>query len=267
MDNIKKIAAGIALTVIGVPTLVFSGTFASELAGGKTPSEAIYSIAEEVGYLFGRVSELEADQAKFASTTAEAQREIARQVESLKTQNEELKANTDSYKTQTESLKKENENIKAGIQEAYDYTDSVNESLSEVIEKNILPTEVRRLELKSTQYTRFGNKIHFIIQVHNSGNKEVAISKIDFSISGIDMKNIGRVDVGGETKFDGEINTLFYSIPVKILVSEDKSRGIDILVALVGLDPGDVEKEAAKVVISLDRIYSDGEVSIQFPIK
>lgn len=68
------------MVLLGVPSVAFGGSFASSLIQGKTPAEAAEVIAEQVGVLFGRVQELETEQAKSAED-----------IELLKEENEQLR--------------------------------------------------------------------------------------------------------------------------------------------------------------------------------
>lgn len=83
--NITKIASYVAIAIVGVPTVAFGGTFATSLVGGKTPSEAVTAVADQLGMLTGRVDQLES-----------AQESTQTEIDSLKQENADLKAKQDT---------------------------------------------------------------------------------------------------------------------------------------------------------------------------
>ena len=83
--NIATKALGIVLGgLVAIPTIALGSSFTVSLIQGKTPSEAVQVIAEQLDALTGRVDTLEAQQAQ---TQAE--------VDALKSQNTDLKAQVD----------------------------------------------------------------------------------------------------------------------------------------------------------------------------
>jgi chromosome segregation ATPase len=85
----KKYLALVAIVLIGVPFVSFGSSFTYSLIQGKTPSEALNIIADQIDYLTGRVDELE-----------NQQQSQENEIESLKEENailqEKIENNTQS---------------------------------------------------------------------------------------------------------------------------------------------------------------------------
>lgn len=77
----KKLAVLAVVVLLGVPSVSMAGSFVVSLTEGKTPAEAVQVIAEQLDALFGRVQELETEQAKSAED-----------IETLQEENERLKS-------------------------------------------------------------------------------------------------------------------------------------------------------------------------------
>ncbi len=91
----------IALVVIlGLPAVALGSSFTASLIQGKTPSEAVQILAEQIDSILGRVENLETQQAQTNEDVTEAQLEIER----LRLENENLKLQNENTKTQTSDL-------------------------------------------------------------------------------------------------------------------------------------------------------------------
>jgi len=62
MKKIKTIFIGVLIGIVAFPTITLGGTFVSFLIQGKTPSEAIQILGEQVDALIGRVEKVETKQ-------------------------------------------------------------------------------------------------------------------------------------------------------------------------------------------------------------
>jgi chromosome segregation ATPase len=80
--------------ILGLPTIALGGSFVSSLIQGKTPSEAVSIIAEQIDSLFGRVSNLETEQ------TA-----VNLEIERLKLENENLRLKADTALSETAGVR------------------------------------------------------------------------------------------------------------------------------------------------------------------
>lgn len=89
-----KIIGIILGIVLGTPIVTLGSSFTISLIQGKTPSEAVGILGEQIDVLFGRVSTLETDQ---ANTNLE--------IEKLKLENENLRLKTEQVSTQTEQIR------------------------------------------------------------------------------------------------------------------------------------------------------------------
>ena len=58
----KKIIIGLAIALIGVPTVAMAGSVTVSLIQGKTPAEAVLILAEQLDVLMGRVDQIEGTQ-------------------------------------------------------------------------------------------------------------------------------------------------------------------------------------------------------------
>lgn len=85
-----KILAIVLGVVIGLPVVALGGSFTTSLIQGKTPSEAIQILGEQIDLTLGRVENLESQQVQTSENVNVAQLEIER----LKLENENLKLKT-----------------------------------------------------------------------------------------------------------------------------------------------------------------------------
>lgn len=85
MNIYTKIAAFAVIAAAGVPTIAFGSSFTVSLIQGKTPTEAVQVIAEQIDTLTGRVATLEDKQAQ---TDAE--------LDALRAENANLRVKADS---------------------------------------------------------------------------------------------------------------------------------------------------------------------------
>lgn len=86
----KKIAIAVLAILVGVPTVSMAGSLTTSLIQGKTPSEAVSILAEQIDTLTGRVASLE-----------DKQMEVELEIEKLKLENENLRLKTDEVLTGT----------------------------------------------------------------------------------------------------------------------------------------------------------------------
>lgn len=86
----KKIAIAALAILVGVPTVSMAGSLTTSLIKGKTPSEAVSILAEQIDTLTGRVASLE-----------DKQTEVELEIEKLKLENENLRLKADEALTGT----------------------------------------------------------------------------------------------------------------------------------------------------------------------
>jgi hypothetical protein len=60
--NVKSLLIGILIGVVAIPTISLSGSFVISLIQGKTPTEAVQILAEQIDSLIGRIEIIEMKQ-------------------------------------------------------------------------------------------------------------------------------------------------------------------------------------------------------------
>jgi len=139
-----KLAIGALVVLLGVPSVALGGSFASSLIQGKTPAEAVEVIAEQVDVLFGRVQELETEQAKSAED-----------IELLKEENERLrgaidgKADVEIDRTKTPEC--------LALQAKINAAESLNETALEVLYKEMQELRKQLAEVKRGEFSASAN--------------------------------------------------------------------------------------------------------------
>ena len=270
-----KVAIGVIASLVAIPSFAVGASLMSSLIIGKTPEEAVSILALRLDSLMGRLDDVEFSQAQNEAETAEVvveQSKIKDQVSLLEQENSLLENKNSLLEQRSAALETENIQIKTGLQEAYGYVGAVDDEVEVLREQNaqleskVNPPSTRIVSLFSSEHRRYSNKIELVIQVQNSGNTDTRISRIDFSISGVKLENVGKIDVGGNTRFSGNIESLSNSVSDDIIVPAGKARGITILVALVGLESSKVEEMVSNTSIRIDNLVFEGESLIQFPI-
>lgn len=91
--------------IVGLPVVALGSSFTVSLIQGKTPTEAVQILAEQIDSLLGRVENLETQQAQTSEDVTTAQLEIERlrlENENLKLQNEDIKAQTSDLASKQE---------------------------------------------------------------------------------------------------------------------------------------------------------------------
>lgn len=92
----------IALTaIVGIPPVALGSSFTVSLIQGKTPSEAVQILAEQIDSILGRVENLETQQAQTNENVTATQLEIER----LQLENENLRLKTDAVFSETEDMR------------------------------------------------------------------------------------------------------------------------------------------------------------------
>lgn len=92
----KKIIILALILSFGIPTITMGSSLAVSLIQGKTPSEAVQILAEQIDSLFGRVDDLENQQVQSNED-----------IERLKAENEELRLQVDTVLSETEDIRTE----------------------------------------------------------------------------------------------------------------------------------------------------------------
>ncbi len=92
------------IVIVGVPTIALGSSLTVSLIQGKTPSEAVQVLTQQIDSLFGRIDNLETKQAETDKDITAAQLEI----EYLKLENENLKLKTDTVLSDTEDIRVKN---------------------------------------------------------------------------------------------------------------------------------------------------------------
>ena len=72
----KRILIGLLVLVIGVPSVSLAGSFTLSLIQGKTPSEALVVISEQIDFVTGRISQLEEQQENITRTVEETKEQV-----------------------------------------------------------------------------------------------------------------------------------------------------------------------------------------------
>lgn len=137
----KHIGLIVLVAIFALPTVAMGGSFVSSLIQGKSPSEAIVILGEQLDLLFGRISTLETEQ---ASTNLE--------IERLKLENENLRLKTENASTQTEQLRA-NEDRKSRCASLASQIDVKENAIKQPFENRIKPLndELRGLKLSERQ--------------------------------------------------------------------------------------------------------------------
>lgn len=146
MHFFKSHIFGIILGIIlAVPTVTLGGSFVNSLIQGKTPSEAVVIIGEQLDSLFGRVSNLETEQ---VTTNLE--------IEKLKLENENLRLKAEQISDQTKQIRA-NEDRKTRCSSLASQINQKEEQVRQPFEERIRPlnTELRQLMTQKSQGDSF----------------------------------------------------------------------------------------------------------------
>lgn len=95
MFSYTKIATIALIILLGVPAVSFAGSFTTSLIQGKSPSEALEVISEQVDILFGRIDSLETKQTEIVEDISNNQEAVDVELEKLRLENENLKLKID----------------------------------------------------------------------------------------------------------------------------------------------------------------------------
>lgn len=131
----------VIVTIFVIPTLAMGGSFVSSLIQGKSPSEAITILGQQMDSIFGRVSTLEIEQ---ANTNQE--------IEMLKIENENLRLKTEQVSNQTEQIRT-NEDRKSRCSLLASQIDAKENVITQPFEDKIKPLndELRNLRVIEQQ--------------------------------------------------------------------------------------------------------------------
>ena len=97
MFTYKKLIVLILVIFLGVPSVSLGGSFVVSLIQGKTPSEAVQIIAEQMDSIIGRVQTLETKQVETSQNIKQTNLEIER----LKLENQNLKLRNDNLEKES----------------------------------------------------------------------------------------------------------------------------------------------------------------------
>lgn len=75
----KSILTGILIGIVALPTVTLGGSFVFSLIAGKTPTEAVQILGEQIDSLIGRVEVIETKQAGQEQVVSELQDKLAKE--------------------------------------------------------------------------------------------------------------------------------------------------------------------------------------------
>ena len=78
-EKIKFIYIGILIGIIAFPTITLGGSLVSSLIAGKTPTEAVQILAEQIDFLIGKVDVLETKQVGQEQINQEIQEQLRKE--------------------------------------------------------------------------------------------------------------------------------------------------------------------------------------------
>lgn len=178
MNFLKSHIIGIALgAILGLPAIVLGGSFTTSLIQGKTPSEAIVILGEQLDSLFGRVSTLETEQ---ANTNLE--------IERLKLENENLRLETENVSIQTEQFRA-NEDRKLRCASLANQIDAKENTVKQPFEDKIKPLndDLRQLSIQKSEAEN--------ISIEDSRELKSKIDSLKKQINAINLEMEKEVDI------------------------------------------------------------------------
>lgn len=150
----KKIAIAVLAVLVGVPTVSMAGSITTSLIQGKTPSEAISILAEQIDLLTGRVASLEDKQTQLEADVSQNKSDTELEIERLKLENENLRLKTDEVLSGTaetranEARKKQCSELAAQINAKEQVVRAPFEEQIEPLRAQVEPLENQMRELK-----------------------------------------------------------------------------------------------------------------------
>jgi hypothetical protein len=152
MFTYKKIALLCLTILVGVPSVSTAASFTVSLVQGKTPTEAVQIIAEQINQLTGRVASLEDKQAQMEADISQNKSDTEYEIERLKLENEnlQLKANealTGTAETRAnEARQKQCSDLGTQLQAKEDMVRAPFEARMKLIQDKIIALRAQRSE-------------------------------------------------------------------------------------------------------------------------
>lgn len=179
------------VAIFALPTVAMGGSFVSSLIQGKSPSEAITILGEQLDSLFGRVSTLEVEQAN-----------TSQEIEKLKLENENLKLKAEQVSTQTEQIRT-NEDRKLRCASLASQIDAKEKVVTQPFKDRVQPLndELRQLSIQKSKSDNL-----------SPGEFRELRDKIDSLRKQIDAINLEMEKAVDVLKATPEIRALYYEL-------------------------------------------------------